>query len=216
MRVLIADEFNEDCLEQLVETQAEVIYRPELDGETLAEALAHSRPDVLIVRETQVGDIILDATPYLSLIIRTGDHTDNINVPLASQLGIGVADARPVGEAKGETADERAVCIANTYQCCGRIVQCLNLQKSQMAEKMILVRHLDQPGVLAQVFSILSKANINVNETENLVFDGGRAACAHIRVEGPLTDAVMKQISRCHDALIAVSVMDLPDEDEEA
>ena len=49
---------------------------------------------------------------------------------------------------------------------------------------MLVVRHRDRPGVLAHVFDHLRQANLNVQETENIVFEGAEAAVARINLDG--------------------------------
>ena len=49
---------------------------------------------------------------------------------------------------------------------------------------MLVVRHHDKPGVLAHVFERLRDANLNVQETENIIFDGAHAAVARINLDG--------------------------------
>ena len=41
-----------------------------------------------------------------------------------------------------------------------------------------------QPGVLAHVFEYLRVAHMNVQETENIIFDGAQAAVARINLDG--------------------------------
>ena len=48
---------------------------------------------------------------------------------------------------------------------------------------MLVVRHRDRPGVLAQVLDAVRAANINVQEMENIVFEGSEAAVARINLE---------------------------------
>ena len=56
---------------------------------------------------------------------------------------------------------------------------------------MLVVRHRDRPGVLAHVFDHLRQANLNVQETENIVFEGAEAAVARINLDGePSADAL--------------------------
>ena len=60
----------------------------------------------------------------------------------------------------------------------------VNLAKRTPATHMLVVRHRDRPGVLAHVFDHLREANLNVQETENIVFDGAEAAVARINLDG--------------------------------
>ena len=43
----------------------------------------------------------------------------------------------------------------------------------------LVVRHLDRPGVLAGVLDAIKAEHINVQEMENIVFEGAAAAVAH-------------------------------------
>jgi D-3-phosphoglycerate dehydrogenase len=52
------------------------------------------------------------------------------------------------------------------------------------ATHMLVVRHRDKPGVLAHVFEHLRVAELNVQETENIIFDGAHAAVARINLDG--------------------------------
>jgi D-3-phosphoglycerate dehydrogenase len=60
----------------------------------------------------------------------------------------------------------------------------VNLARRTPATHMLVVRHRDRPGVLAHVFSHLRRANLNVQETENIVFEGAEAAVARINLDG--------------------------------
>jgi D-3-phosphoglycerate dehydrogenase len=91
MKVLVADTFEQSGLEAIEAAGCEVIYRPELADERLAEALASTRGDVLIVRSTQVTEAMLDASS-LSLIVRAGAGVNTIDVGAASRRGIYVSN----------------------------------------------------------------------------------------------------------------------------
>ena len=60
----------------------------------------------------------------------------------------------------------------------------VNLAKRTPATHMLVVRHRDRPGVLAHVFDHLRVAHLNVQETENIIFDGAEAAVARINLDG--------------------------------
>ena len=45
------------------------------------------------------------------------------------------------------------------------------------------MRHLDRPGVLASVLDAISEVRINVQEMQNVVFEGAQAAVARIDLE---------------------------------
>jgi len=61
---------------------------------------------------------------------------------------------------------------------------------------MLVVRHRDRPGVLAHVFEHLRAGNLNVQETENIVFEGAEAAVARINLDAAPTPALLDEIRR--------------------
>jgi len=70
----------------------------------------------------------------------------------------------------------------------GHVKNCVNLQKDSRAKAVLLVRHYDRVGVLAEVFRILKEENINVEDMENIIFKGEETACARIKINKPLSD----------------------------
>ena len=63
---------------------------------------------------------------------------------------------------------------------------------------MLVVRHRDRPGVLAHVFNHLRRGNLNVQETENIVFEGAEAAVARINLDGEPSAAFCDRIKAEH------------------
>ena len=92
MKVLIADKFETTGLDALRALGCKVICDPELGPDTLADAAARETPDVLIVRSTKVPAEVFDAAPGLSLVVRAGAGTDNIDVAGASARGVFVSN----------------------------------------------------------------------------------------------------------------------------
>jgi D-3-phosphoglycerate dehydrogenase len=84
--------------------------------------------------------------------------------------------------------------IVRSFKETGRVPNVVNLAKRTPATHMLVVRHRDRPGVLAHVFDHLREANLNVQETENIVFDGAEAAVARINLDGPPAPAVCEKI----------------------
>ena len=83
-----------------------------------------------------------------------------------------------------EAIAEETVRIIRTYKDTGKVPNVVNLAKQTPATHMLVVRHRDKPGVLAHVFEYLRVAHLNVQETENIIFDGAHAAVARINLDG--------------------------------
>ena len=91
MRVLIADKFEPSGLDRLRASGCEVLYNPGTQGDALAQAVAQSEPDVLVVRGTKVPEAVLAAGP-LKLVVRAGAGYNTIDVAAASRRGIYVSN----------------------------------------------------------------------------------------------------------------------------
>jgi D-3-phosphoglycerate dehydrogenase / 2-oxoglutarate reductase len=83
-----------------------------------------------------------------------------------------------------EAIAAETVRIVRSYKETGRVPNVVNLARRTPATHMLVVRHRDRPGVLAHVFDQLREANLNVQETENIVFEGAEAAVARINLDG--------------------------------
>jgi D-3-phosphoglycerate dehydrogenase len=92
MKVLIADKFQDEGLQQIKAMASEVECDPSLKEATLSQRLSEFNPDVLVVRSTKVPEPLLGAGDRLKLIIRAGSGYDNIDSVAAAEKGILVAN----------------------------------------------------------------------------------------------------------------------------
>lgn len=93
-----------------------------------------------------------------------------------------------------EAIAAEAVRIVKTYVDTGRVPNVVNLARQTPASHMLVVRHRDRPGVLAHVFDQLRSADLNVQETENIIFEGAEAAVARINLDGEPAPATLDAI----------------------
>ncbi len=91
-----------------------------------------------------------------------------------------------------EAIASETVRIITAYKDTGKVPNVVNLAKKTPATHMLVVRHRDRPGVLAHVFAGLRSGNINIEETENVIFEGAQAAVARIHLDGAPSDALLK------------------------
>ncbi len=111
-------------------------------------------------------------------------------------------------QAQESTAME-AVRIISSYRDTGDVPNCVNKSSASRGAALLTVRHLNQPGVLAKVFDILSRSAVNVEEMENLIYEGGKSACARIQVGKSPSMNDIEAIENEHAVLgISVSSMD--------
>jgi D-3-phosphoglycerate dehydrogenase len=111
-------------------------------------------------------------------------------------------------EAQEAIAGE-AVRIVRIFQETGEVPNVVNLARKTPATCVLVVRHLDRPGVLAAVLDAISAAKINVQEMENVVFEGAEAAVARINLESIPAEATLQLVRAANPNILELSVIRL-------
>ena len=88
----------------------------------------------------------------------------------------------------------------------GEPINCMNIRGEPSGDSCLTIRHLDQVGVLAQIFAVLRAKGLNVQQMQNQVFQGGQAAVASIFVGGDVTDDVIGSLQEIDEVLSVSSV----------
>lgn len=96
--------------------------------------------------------------------------------------------------------------IVRSYKTTGGVPNAVNLSQRTPATHLLSVRHFDRVGVLAHVFGELRSAGINVEQTDNVVFEGAEAACARIQLDKEPGAAVLERIRQGSADIISVSL----------
>lgn len=124
----------------------------------------------------------------------------------------GVIGSHHIGASTDQAQEATAaetVRIVRLYKETGRPPNVVNLAKKTPATHLLVVRHLDRVGVLAGVFDALQRAGLNVQETENIVFEGAQAAVARIHLDhAPSADA-LEAVRKGSPHVLDVSVVAL-------
>ena len=90
MKILFADKFQENYLDDLRNGGHELDFQPDLTGDDLPGQIAGA--EVVIVRSTQVTRATIDAADRLKLIIRAGAGTNTIDKEAAAEKNIPVCN----------------------------------------------------------------------------------------------------------------------------
>lgn len=106
-----------------------------------------------------------------------------------------------------EAIAAEAVRIIRTYKESGTVPNAVNLSRRTPATHRLVVRHRDRPGVLAHVFDQLRVRNLNVQETENVIFEGAEAAVARINVDGKPDSDLLRAIEKGSSDVLSVHVV---------
>jgi D-3-phosphoglycerate dehydrogenase len=111
-------------------------------------------------------------------------------------------------QAQEAIADE-TVRIIREYAQTGRVPNVVNLAKKSPATHLLVVHHYDRVGVLAAVFNQLKHAGINVQETENIVFEEAAAAVARIHLDRAPPPGALEAMRAESPDIIELSVLKL-------
>ncbi len=101
---------------------------------------------------------------------------------------------------------QETVRIVVEYKTTGKVPNCVNVAARTPATHLLVVRHRDRVGVLAHVFAHLKDAGINVQETDNTVFDGAKAATAHIQVDQVPKASLLEEIRKGSEDILEIAV----------
>ncbi len=193
----------------------------ETRGFVNAALLSHARPGAYFVN-TARGEIV-DAAA-LETAVREKGLRLGLDVFAAEPSAATGAFADPLVSLPGvygthhigasttqaqEAIAAETVRIVRTFKDTGRVPNVVNLSRKTPATHMLVVRHRDRPGVLAHTFEQLRAAELNVQETENIIFDGAHAAVARINLDGAPSAATLEAIRSGHEDVLDLQLVAL-------
>ncbi|HEV2762937.1 MAG TPA: 3-phosphoglycerate dehydrogenase family protein [Pyrinomonadaceae bacterium] len=121
----------------------------------------------------------------------TGEFTD----PVAREPNLyGTHHVGASTEQAQEAIAAETVRIVRSFKETGQVPNVVNLAARTSSTHVLVVRHRDRPGVLAHVLGAIRAADINVQEMQNIVFEGAEAAVARINLEAAPAPETLDQI----------------------
>ncbi len=111
-------------------------------------------------------------------------------------------------QAQNAIADE-TVAIIKQYKERGTVKNWVNRAKATAAKFQLVIRHYDKPGVLANVFNSLKTESINIQEVENLIFEGTETAVCSLKLESKPSDYTLDMIRSRTQEVIQVQLVTL-------
>jgi D-3-phosphoglycerate dehydrogenase len=106
-----------------------------------------------------------------------------------------------------EAIAAETVRVIAAYKTTGKVPNVVNLATKTPATHRLIVRHRDRPGVLAHVFDLLKSSRINVQETENVIFEGAEAAVARINIDAAPPASLLESIREGNEDILDLHVV---------
>jgi len=122
-----------------------------------------------------------------------------VHVALASTGGF--VGTHHIGASTGQAqraTGMAAATVVKTFLETGEAPNCVNLRPFRSeSPACLIIRHADRVGVLAGVFEVLKKYGHNIQEIENRIFEGKKAACAKVSLERSAEPALLQELASC-------------------
>jgi D-3-phosphoglycerate dehydrogenase len=110
-----------------------------------------------------------------------------------------------------EAIAAETVRVIRSFKETGKVPNVVNLAARTPATHSLVVRHRDRPGVLAAVLDAIRAASINVQEMENIVFEGAEAAVARINLDAAPPADVLERLKAANADIIEISLLEIKD-----
>jgi D-3-phosphoglycerate dehydrogenase len=108
-----------------------------------------------------------------------------------------------------EAIAAETVRIVQSFKETGIVPNVVNLARRTPATHTLVVRHQDHPGVLAHVLDAIRNANINVQEMENIIFEGSEAAVARINLEAAPSEETLERLRAENPAILELNLLEI-------
>jgi D-3-phosphoglycerate dehydrogenase len=108
-----------------------------------------------------------------------------------------------------EAIAAETVRIVQAFKETGKVPNVVNLARRTPATHALVVRHRDRPGVLAHVLDIIRLAHINVQEMENIIFEGGEAAVARINLESEPPRDMLERLRAENPDILELNLLEI-------
>ncbi|HOJ17910.1 MAG: phosphoglycerate dehydrogenase [Ignavibacteriales bacterium] len=103
-------------------------------------------------------------------------------------------------QAQNAVAQE-TVNIIKQFVTSGVIAHWVNRAKIVETEYQLIAKHYDKPGVLSGILNIIKEEDINIEELENIIFEGGVIACCTLKLKSGLSADRLIKIKENPDVL---------------
>ena len=209
----------DDVFRQADIVSLHVALKPETRKLVNAARLALMKPNAILIN-TARGEVVDQAALLAALQakkIRAGldvfdpepaEGTADFNDPILDAPNL--CGTHHIGASTEQAQDaiaEEAFRVVAAFVQTGAALNCVNLAKRTPAKCQLVVRHYDRVGVLAFVLDQIRARGINVEEIQNIVFDGAAAASCRIQLNAEPGADLLTTIKTGNPDIISVEAL---------
>jgi len=213
----------EDLFRQADIVTLHLALKPETRKLVNAERLALLKPNAILIN-TARGEVVDQAA--LRAALQAGKLRAGLDVfdPEPADATAGFADpildlprlygTHHIGastEQAQEAIAEEAMRIIETFVKTGVVLNCVNLATRTPAKWQLVVRHYDRVGVLAFVMDQIRRADLNIEEVQNVIFEGAAAASCRIQLDGEPAPDLLVAIKEGNPDILGLELLRLGD-----
>ena len=110
-----------------------------------------------------------------------------------------------------EAIAEEAIRIIHAFVKTGEVLNCVNLARRTPAKWQLVIRHYDRVGVLAFVMDQIRRAGINIEEVQNVIFEGAAAASCRIQLDADPGAELLTDLKAGNADILGLELLQLGD-----
>ena len=196
-----------------------VALKPDTKKLVSAARLALMKPNAILINTTR-GEVVDQPALKAALEakkLRAGldvfdpepaDATADFTDPILDLPGLyGTHHIGASTEQAQEAIAEEAIRIIETFAKTGIVLNCVNLATRTPAKWQLVIRHYDRVGVLAFVMDQIRRASINIEEVQNIVFEGAAAASCRLQLNTQPDDQLLEALRTGNPDVIGLEVL---------
>lgn len=186
---------------------------PQTKGLFNKEMFSYLKPGCLLVNTSRADvideDALLEAIKEKNIRVAIDvfkgepeQKEGNVSSKLQGNKNIYVTHHIGASTEQAQTAvAAETVKIIKDFISSGVIAHWVNRAKEVEAKYQLVVKHNDKPGVLSSILSVIKEEDINIEEIENIIFDGGIIACCTMKLKTGLSTERLQKIKENPDVL---------------